>query len=324
MQYAFMVQKGRLEIEAIFLVESMLRNAKIPSEYIIAFYPKATDLWDTDPTPSMVTMDYLSDNNIQIRILENEHFGSTYPHSNKIYAIRQSEGNALTFIDTDTFFLRPLKICNLAGSVRLRRGGGTFPVKNDRFTGTDVWESLYAIFDVPPANNLIQSNGVQKVMPMPYYNAGTIMLDDPAGFGDIYLDTAIKIYENPPQQMHSQPILPFLDQIALPIAISRAGKAVKFLDKTVNTFDSIVDAQLWHYHYMPRLLLEGTQKYGSAVSDIIDDPHVNRLVATDPLFVLWSSDRARKAYKRIVSDMNGIEDPNFLIKALRQKVGIVR
>lgn len=145
-----------------------------------------------------------------------------YPHGNKIIAAMQPRDTDFSaFIDSDVMFLRPNDPANLC-----RMGHVSCSVAASlRWAGQEVWETIYDVFDMPLPTERVRMMRQTGPEVMPYYSAGLVVFPEDGGpqgrFPDVWYDTArtldrVETLENR---------RPYLDQMTLPLAITRAGLA---------------------------------------------------------------------------------------------------
>ncbi|WP_420392775.1 hypothetical protein [Acuticoccus sp.] len=317
-QIVFVVQRGRLEREAILLVASALANGRVRPDELVACHPEPGPGWPDDPRPGPATLGYLAERGVATRSFVNADFGARYPHSNKMYALAKCAAPSALFLDTDTFFVRPIARRLSARAFYLRRGGQTFPNRETGHSAEAIWTALYDKFGATP---VAPARRGRNALPgqFPYYNAGAIGAPDPAGFGRTFLDTALAIERDPPPELAGQKLFPWLDQIALPIAIARVGGTVRRFDDGINRSGTGKGVALWHYHYLPRLVFEGGPAFGKAVTRVLADPAVREALAGDPMFALWTGTEGRRRYNAVAGDapLAGRQ----LVRALKDSAG---
>lgn len=143
-----------------------------------------------------------------------------YPHGNKILAALQPRDSKYTaFIDSDVLFLRPNSIENLikAGHVSCSVAASM------RWTGQEIWEKIYAVFDMPVPQERIRLMRQNRTPSVPYFSSGLVVFPEKPNsvgrFPDIWYETAQRL----DRAEHIDHRRPYLDQMTLPIAIQRAG-----------------------------------------------------------------------------------------------------
>lgn len=214
--------------------------------------------------------------NAEIRFMPDEDpFRIPYKQGNKILACVQPRETAYTlFLDTDIAIGMPFTREELIDGDQVTvvpegvQGWGGNP---------GSWEHVYEKFGLPFPDYKVQLVRSGKLSP-PYFNAGMIAFPTHSSFAQTWLDTAIQL-DHDPQVKNSRP---WLDQIALPLAIARSGLAPKVegrewnlsishpgqprhWDKFVRSVDS-VDARIVHFHQIK--FFDGT-KFKAQASEAI-------------------------------------------------------
>jgi hypothetical protein len=157
-------------------------------------------------------------------------FETPYPHGNKILAAMQPRtGKYAVFFDTDMILRAPVAPEISHGLV------GAVPEGVPTW-GREVedWAPVYAHFGLPLPTERVRMCRGRRRETLPYFNAGLVsfpeLASDGRRFGEIWLDTAVGIdhcdaFENK---------RPWLDQIALPVAIARSGLDWEVLPEKLN------------------------------------------------------------------------------------------
>src|SRR5690606_38784828 len=86
-----------------------------------------------------------------------------------------------------------------------------------------IWKSLYDRFGLDFASSLDLSQPDEHWERYLYFNAGWFFGPDPAVFGQRFLDWALSVRDNPPNELASQSLDPWLDQVILPLVIHSLG-----------------------------------------------------------------------------------------------------
>lgn len=309
MKYIFVVQRGRLEREAVVLVQSMVRHGAINPSDVIAFAPEAGANWTTDPRPDPETVAFLRKAGVTVRAIRNERFGSRYPIANKVYALCACADEPTIFLDTDVVFLAPAGP-QLDSDAVFVQHAGAFPAADAR----GVWSALYTLFDLTGGDGR-ETVGAGSVE-FPYYNAGAIGLLRPGAFGQVYLDTLLRLDDSELPALRGVRARN-LDQVALPIAIVRAGLRARGFPRGFNTPHSVRHAEVWHYHHTARFVWEGRQRYGKRIEDLWSDPAVLPLLQRDPSFRYWTSEEGRARYESVCAAAGQPLAGQTLVDALR-------
>jgi len=246
------VQRGRLEYEAVVLAASFrAQNPEFAGRLILA-EPQPGPRWKSDPRISEPVRKLLISLGAEIIPFENRQFGQSYPYGNKIEALAALPADVpFVFFDTDTLFTGPLADVAFdfgRPSASMRREG-TWPEVPLYGPGYgEIWKSLYDRFGLDYASSLDLSQPDEYWARYLYFNAGWFFYKDPAVFGQRFLDYAVAIRDDPTDALASQSLDPWLDQVALPLVIhglggGRPGPGLAGLDGTVSC----------HYRTFPML-----------------------------------------------------------------------
>jgi hypothetical protein len=223
------VQQGRLTHEAVLFAASFrAANPDFAGRLILA-EPQPGPLWPDDPRiADAEARDLLTGRHgAEIRPFEARVFGAAYPHGNKIEGLSVLDpGRPFVFFDTDTLFVGPLSAVPFdfdRPGASLRREG-TWPVP--ALYGPDraaIWRALYDRFGLDFEASRDLRHPADDWRRYLYFNAGFFFHRDPAAFGTRFLEIARTIRDDPPPEVAGQPLDPWLDQIALPLAIHGFG-----------------------------------------------------------------------------------------------------
>lgn len=221
------VQAGRLQFEAVLLAASLQRACPDGVRLWLA-EPQPGPLWPEDPrVRDAETRTLLAQLGAISLPFESRHFGASYPYGNKIEALAAlPEGEPFLFLDTDTLVLAdltdvPFDFDRPAASLRRE---GSWPVIQLYGPGyAQIWGALYSRFglDLEAAIDRRWPAGYWRRFP--YFNAGFFFHRCPRRFGSRFLEIALSIRDDPPAELTCQPLDPWLDQIALPLAIRSFG-----------------------------------------------------------------------------------------------------
>ncbi|MEM1428453.1 MAG: hypothetical protein AAGG09_03235 [Pseudomonadota bacterium] len=247
-------QSGRLQYEAVLLAASLRRmDPGFPGRLIFA-EPQPFGAWaghatQIDSAAARQALDRLE---AEIMPFEAAHFGAGYPPGNKIEALAVlPPGESFVFLDTDTLVTGPLSDLPLATSrpTASMQREGTWPKVELYGPGyTATWKSLYDRFGLDFESSLDPRFPDEYWERYLYFNAGWFCGPDPALFHRTYLETALTIRDDPPPELALQSLDPWLDQVALPLAVhalggGRPGPALDGLDGAVTC----------HWRVMPLL-----------------------------------------------------------------------
>lgn len=251
----FVCEPGRLEAQAGLLAASLR-----------AVYPDLTLLVALPQRLSVITanaFDALGVTQVPIcnPLVEDYRIG------NKIAALAAGDARGLrVFLDSDMLCLRAwdwtvLRSHSLAAK----------PADLATFGSDELWQQLYARFDLPAPMERMISTVSQQLM-HPYFNAGMLATTEAAALAALWSETCLAI----DAMEDVNPRRPWLDQIGLPLAAARLKLATRSL------------SDLWNYpaHIKP-LLGEPALVHYHQPAVVAREPrlvaHVERLLLRYPL-----------------------------------------
>lgn len=221
-------QNGRLMYEAIVFAASLRAKSPQFSGRMIVAEPQAGAVWREDPTinsPEVRTL--LMNLGAEIVPFENKHFGQAYPYGNKIEALGiLPAGEPFVFFDTDTLITGeltdvPFDFHMPSASARVT---GTWPKENLYWPGyAATWKSLYDKLGLDYESSLDLNEPAEFWRRHLYFNAGLFYYKFPKIFGERFLEYALAIRDDSPDELVLQELDPWLDQVALPLVIHSLG-----------------------------------------------------------------------------------------------------
>ncbi|GEM_PF-6268556 len=131
------------------------------------------------------------------------------------------------------------------------------------------WQQIYDLFNLPLPQWQVISTGTNELM-LPYFNAGVIAVQNSLGFAEIWEDSCRKI----DAEASITNKYPWLDQLALPIAVARLNLTVNVLDVRFNYAVHSLPLQknylpfLCHYH-VPSAI-RGEPRLNQIVNELAD------------------------------------------------------
>lgn len=266
-------QSGRLEYEAVLLAASLRASDPGFSGRLIIAMPEPGPLWDHDPRiANPATLELLAGLGAEILPFESRHFGSRYPYGNKIEVLGHLPDEPFLFLDTDTLVTGPVSALpfDFARPSASMKREGTWPAPElygpDR---TAIWKSLYDRFGLDFASSLDLSQPDDYWRRYLYFNAGWFYAASPQRFGASFLRYATEIAADPGPALACQSLDPWLDQIALPLAIHAHGGG-----RPPAGLDALDGAATCHWRLLPLLYA----REGDAVVDLLE-----RLAHAPPL-----------------------------------------
>lgn len=194
-------QMGRLAYEALLFALSLRRSTKDPRFKLHVAEPQPGPKWKTDPAIRPEPLrEMLAAQGATILPFESRHFGSDYPHGNKIEALfALPKGEPFVFFDTDTLVTGdlgevPFDFSKPAASMRVE---GTWPQIELYGPGyTEIWQSLYDRFGLEFQSSLDLDQPDEYWRRYLYFNAGFFYYSCPHVFGQTFLDMALSIWRS--------------------------------------------------------------------------------------------------------------------------------
>jgi hypothetical protein len=220
-------QNGRLGYESVIFAASFrAANPDFAGRLIIG-EPQPGSAWQGDPRISPPIRELLESCGAEIVPFENRYFGKVYPYGNKIEGLMAlPKGEPFVFFDTDTIFTGPLSSVDFdfdRPSASMRREG-TWPQIELYGPGYGaIWKSLYDKFGLEFETSLDRNQPEEYWQRYLYFNAGWFFHRCPHEFGQRFLDYALAIRDDPPDELVCQSLDPWLDQVALPLVIHSLG-----------------------------------------------------------------------------------------------------
>ncbi|RLL72954.1 hypothetical protein [Paenirhodobacter hankyongi] len=270
-------QAGRLEYEAILFALSFRKtNPDFAGRLLIAEPTGAR--WSQPVRISDPVRALLTEAGAEIVPFENKHFGESYPYGNKIEAMTALPAEPFVFFDTDTVFTGPLSSVGFdfaRPSASMRREG-TWPEPPLYKVGyTEIWKSLYDHFGLDFESSLDLSKPDEYWQRYLYFNAGWFFGADAQAFGKRFMHYAHWIRWSTPDELASQSLDPWLDQIALPLVIhsfggGRPGPELAGLDGAVST----------HYRALPLLYARESDAAVAMVEEVTAPNAVKKVLKT--------------------------------------------
>jgi hypothetical protein len=220
-RFIFICQQGELELKALLLAASLRPRLQCRGE-IVAALPVPESFWGR---PSRETLDVLDKLGVHLTTVENR-IDPGYPVGNKVSCFTVPTSMDKTFfLDTDILCMRPFfHEDRFRDTFNIRIAGHVTWGEN-----REDWTYVYAKFGLAPPTERFRTSVSHKET-LPYYNSGVIGVHSGVDFGTMWLDCCLEIERDPQIQRKR----PWLDQIALPIAVRRMGLTVDLLDDEYN------------------------------------------------------------------------------------------
>ncbi|MGH8232980.1 MAG: sulfotransferase family protein [Rhodanobacteraceae bacterium] len=273
----FVCDTGRLEAQAVVLAASL--REWLPDLELIAAVPRM---------PADATCRVLADLGVGLEPIVNP-VADDYPIGHKVAALGVGRpGDLRVFLDTDTLCLRPPD-----WQVVTTHRFAAKPADIATFGDTQTWQRLYRRFGLEMPPRMMVASVSEVLMP-PYFNAGMIATTEAAALASEWarICRAIDAMED------INPRRPWLDQIALPIAVARLGLAFRSLDEAWNYPAHMkplsVDAAIVHYH-QPAVIAREPRLAAQVGRLMVRYPQMTALLEADPAWapVMAVLDRQR-------------------------------
>lgn len=294
--FVFVCQAGRLEVDALVLAASLRRFVAVEHE-LVAAVPVPERRWGILRPDVRLALGRLG-----VRVVEIENpVDPDYPTGNKVACLSiPTDADVRVFLDSDIACLRPF-----AGGEAFEAPFAAKPA--DLATpGLDepTWRHAYgAVGLTPPATRMTATVGGQSMLP--YYNAGVVATARDTGLGETWAECCRAIDAEP----RVQPKRPWLDQVALPVAVHRLGLEAALLSEADNfpahlrRIDELAPPVLCHYHE-PKNLVRSRHGVGVLRDLVRDHPEIWRLMWSEPA---WRSvaTRVRPSARGIARELPG-------------------
>lgn len=270
--FAFVIHGGSLEVKSTLLACS-LRQKLGPNTSIVAVLMEPESRWGAIST---ATRHLLKRLNVEV-VRNSNAIDMNYPHGNKINAMSQIDGPAI-FLDSDMLMMRPFithhsfldceATLKAADINTFERGGGT-------------WSHVYKSFDLPlPGRDLVATATQERMRP--YYNAGFVRVQNGKTFSEMWLETA-RIIDADAKVVNKRP---WLDQVALPVALARLNWRVTEASTALNFpahIETVTDhvPYIAHYHF-PKIAWENKRLRQDVAFYLRIHPELKDVLEIDP------------------------------------------
>lgn len=289
-------QSGRLTYEAILLLASLRANAPEFSGRIFVAQPSDGPLWEKSPAiHNKAARKLIEDLGGELILFESRNFGESYPNGNKIEALfALPEGEPFLFLDTDTLITGdlckvPFDFDKPGASLKVEDTWPIPPLYGPGYTG--IWKSLYDRFGLDFESSLDLSQPDEFWRRYLYFNAGFFFYKCPHAFGQRYLDYALSIRDDTPEELASQALTPWLDQIALPLVVHSFGGGRDALPPAM--MDGAITC---HYRLLPLLYAREADHVVATLEEVTAPNEIKRVLKQyDPFKFMIYHGRGQKA-----------------------------
>ncbi|NNE86680.1 MAG: hypothetical protein HKN27_01280 [Silicimonas sp.] len=271
-------QAGRLTYEAVLFVASLRTFAPNFDGHVYVAEPQPGPQWPRDPRINdLEAKGLMLRLGAQIVPFENKHFGASYPNGNKVEALAAlPEARPFVFFDTDTIITGPIDevAFDFAYPSASMARENTWPNPPLYGPGYDqIWRAVYEHFDVPFEQTLDVSEPDEHWRRYLYFNAGWFYHACPQTFAQSMIEIMTGIRDGELPELASQSFNPWLDQIALPVAITRHGggrppPALEGLDGEVSV----------HWRALPLFYAKATDTQISMFDEIVRPNRIKKVL----------------------------------------------
>jgi lipopolysaccharide biosynthesis glycosyltransferase len=239
--FIFVCQQGGLELKSMLLAASLKRYLRCDYECVAAI-PQPAAQWGSVSEDTLAFMQSLGVRSVLIT----NRFGKSYPIGNKLACLGiDTPADKLIFLDSDILCVRefspdtispnPSSIFGSAlESVGEMKGIFDAPfsaVPSVMLFTRDInrWQQIYNLFDLPLPQWQVLCTGTNELM-LPYFSSGVIAVQNGLGFAEIWEDCCRQIDAD--ASITNK--YPWLDQLALPVAVAHLNLMVNVLDDRFN------------------------------------------------------------------------------------------
>ena len=281
-------QDGRLQYEALLFAASLRHFPENRDLRLVVAEPQPGPLWQGDPRISRPAIRReLRALGADIIPLHSKVFGARYPQGNKLEALALlPTGEAFAFFDTDTLITGPIAGV-VAGpptaSVGVEPTWPREPLYGPSLA--QIWGALYDRFGLDMAPTLDTRFGADDWRRYLYFNAGWFTGACPHQMGERLLHYAAAIERDPPPELATQTLFPWLDQIVLPLAIAAEGGGRR---------DTGLDGpKSLHYRALPEIYAYASDHAVDILEQVTRAAHV------------WDIFNQHVAFRRMIFKENG-------------------
>jgi hypothetical protein len=271
--FVFICQQGELEIKASLLAASLHRYLQCDHE-LVAAIPTPVERWGK---PTDHTNAFLEKIGVRLVPIRNQ-IDEKYPIGNKVSCLSiETSADKIVFLDSDI-----LMMSDFVHHPRFEIAFNAKPADIASFsTAPQPWREVYKSAGVEMPATQVRATLSGELMPL-YFNAGVIAVHCDAGLGEVWLDCCRAIDQNPKVVSKR----PWLDQIALPVAVTKLNLQVDLLDDSFNypahlkRIDQRYLPLLCHYHY-PRFIRREPSCLGLVKELIREHPELLEIMASN-------------------------------------------
>jgi len=220
--FVFVCQQGDLEIKSLLLAASLKRYLR--GEYeLVAALPQPESRWGRLSDNTQTVMHTLGVRLVPIvnRIDED------YPIGNKVACLSiDTLADKIVFLDSDILCLRECFPDTALFDAPFNAKQADLATFTRDVT---LWQKIYDLFQLPLPQRRVLSSTSGEVM-LPYFNAGMIVVQNGLNFGQVW-EHCCQVIDAEPSITQKRP---WLDQIALPVAVKQLNLKYHCLDERFN------------------------------------------------------------------------------------------
>lgn len=257
--FVFVCQPGELEIKSLLLAASLKRHLLEKDYELVAAVPHPTDRWGTLAQDTVSLLQQLGVHTVPIvnRISED------YPIGNKVACLNISTSALITvFLDSDMLCLREFAPDDYLSPPFCAKPADLATFAKD----SADWQAVYALFNLPLPKRRIMTT-VSGELTLPYFNAGVIAVQTDLHFGQVW-ETCCQHIDAAESVTNKRP---WLDQIALPVALAQLGIGHHCLDERLNYpahLKPLPDHLPWLCHYHWHTVIRREPRLNQLVSEL--------------------------------------------------------
>jgi hypothetical protein len=217
--FVFVCQLGELEIKSMLLAASLKHFLQGDYE-LVAAIPQPANHWGTLSEKTQALMQILK---IRSQPIVNN-INKNYPIGNKVACLGiDTSADQIVFLDSDILCLREFNFpFNPPFSAK--------PADLNLFSSDiTVWKQIYDLFNLPLPYQRVMASTSGELM-VPYFNAGVIAIQNGIALKPVW-EECCQIIDATHSITNKRP---WLDQIALPVALARLNLDYHCLDERFN------------------------------------------------------------------------------------------
>lgn len=218
--FVFVCQAGELEIKSMLLAASLrIQNGR--DVELVAAVPESKNKHKSLDQNTLILINELDIRTEKIKNQINE----DYPIGNKVACLGiQSSAEKIIFLDSDILCLNKVPEDAFPGLVNVKPADLHTAARDPK-----DWEYIYSLFSLPLPKRKISTSVTSETI-LPYFNAGVVAIENGIDLYPIWEDCCRKIDRDPAIENKR----PHLDQLALPVAITRLGIDFQCMGEDMN------------------------------------------------------------------------------------------